>query len=139
MPKTRFAMDLEIDENGVMIARFQGIFDAEEWIRQRDAARARDYPDVDLNGRPIVCDLRECDLPEADWESEFAKVYSAIRERHHGPFRRAIITDDDVGKQLGVKLFIELEKIAGRPGIETRGFDAFDDGYAWAAEGWLEG
>lgn len=137
MPKPRFAMDLEIDRNGVMITRFRGIFDAEEWIRQRDAARARDYPEVDLNGRPIVCDFRDCELPETDWATQFDRVYSAIRERHHGPFRRAIITDDDLGKQLGVKLFVELEKITERPGIETRGFDDFDEGYEWAAEPWL--
>lgn len=137
MPASDFKMELGIDGNGVMLTRFCGTFDVAAWLTQRDAARERDYADVDLAHRPVVCDIRDCRFPESDWTTQFRTYYAAVEERHQGPFRRALVIGRDLGTEIAVQFFVELAKISGRQGIETRAFHSFEEAYAWATEDWL--
>lgn len=139
MPKPYFEMEMGIDGNGVVVSRVRGTFDSTVWQRRREAIQARDFPDVDLAGRPIVCDVRGCRPPDENWNVHVARVQQVARRRHKTPCRRAFVTDCDLGMEMWIKLFIEHEKSASREPIESRLFTDFDAAYAWATAPWRAG
>jgi hypothetical protein len=128
----RFAMTMEIDANGIVVAACEGAFDAAQWVRQRRAVFESRYPIEAYDGRPVVTDLRRCSLPVGDWAHQFKAVAEVMKHQRLKPFRRALIVSGELGVELAVALFAEYQTIFHHPDVETRAFRDYDEGYAWA-------
>lgn len=129
-----FRMTLEIDGNGMIVARFEGAFDASEWRRQHRALLEDRYEPADYDGRPAVVDFTRCALPKGDWSYQFEQIAYVMRQRSRKPLRRAIVVGDQPGAESAVAVFAQFQKLYHHPEVETRAFRDFEEGYAWALE-----
>lgn len=132
-----FRLEVEIDDNGVKLARVVGRFDVEEWLRQERSVRTRIGEALATPGRPHVVDLRHCIPPKRDWPATFKRVATALDEWRDAPSRRALIIDSGYAVEIGIKFYLEFERLFRRTAVETRTFRDFDAAYAWATEQWL--
>ncbi|SMF40338.1 hypothetical protein SAMN06265365_113134 [Tistlia consotensis] len=126
---------MEIDANGIVVAVYEGLFDASEWLRQRRAGFESRYRLADYDGRSMVVDMRRCRLPGQDWAYQFEEVARVLRERRPTAFRNAFIVGDHPDSDAGIALFGEYQKLFQNPGSEVRTFRSYEEGYAWALEG----
>ncbi|SMF40307.1 hypothetical protein SAMN06265365_113136 [Tistlia consotensis] len=130
-----FNMTIDLDPNGVIVTVCEGRYDGEEWLRLRRELFESRYRVADYDGRPAVTDMRRCRLPKRDWATEFKIVADVMKREHRKPFRRAVIVSGEDGSELAVALLAEYQKLFHHPGVETRAFLDYDEGYAWALAG----
>lgn len=133
-----FTMTMDIDDKGVVVAVFEGAFEASEWLRQRRSVFESRYAPAEYDGRPIVIDMRRCLLPDRDWSTQFQDIGQALKQRRTKSFRSAIVLADQLGADNAVALFAAYQKIFHHPGAETRGFRSYEEAHAWALEGLQE-
>ena len=129
-----FSLVMDIDDNGIVLARFEGTFDASEWLRQRRTVFESRYEPADYDGRPSVVDMRNCRLPEREWASQFQGVGVAMKQRRSKPYRTALVLSDQPGGEHAAALFAACQKIYYNPDVETRAFADYKEAYAWALE-----
>ncbi len=129
-----FSMTMEIDDRGVILVVFEGVFVASEFRRQRALLFESRYAPADYDGRPVVSDIRRCALPRRHWADEFREVAELLRRRRPAPYRHAIVVGDELGSETAVALFGEYQRIFHHPDVEVRSFRSFSEAYAWALE-----
>lgn len=129
-----FDFDMTLDANGIMLFRFSGVFDVDQWVDQQRAAAARLFGSKIDPTRPAVVDLRAFIPPQGDW-TKIAKLVFA-RSQNMGETRKrcALITGGNFCIDLACRFYIMSKAIMSRNKCDTRTFCTFEDGYAWAAE-----
>jgi hypothetical protein len=128
-----FDFDMRLDDNGVLIFRFSGVFDVDQWAVQQRAATARLFP----RGRnpliPVVADLRAFIPPTRDWTKIAKRVFADMQTLGEPIQRCALITGGNPTVKIACQFYIlSRTTVFRRPG-ETRTFWDLDEGYAWAA------
>ncbi len=131
-------MSMEIDARGVVVAVYEGEFDATAWMRQRAAVFESRYRPEAYDGRPTVVDARRCRVPERDWSAHFEQVARQLGQRKPKPARHAIVIADEAGQSNAVALFAAYQRMFHHPHAEARAFRDYDAAYAWALEGLAE-
>lgn len=131
---TDFDFDMRLDDNGVLIFRFSGVFDVDQWAERHRAATARLFP----HGRdpmvPAVVDLRRFIPPPGDWTKIAKRVFAKMDTLGDARQRCALITGGNAGVKIACRFYIMSRTVVFRRKGETRDFWDFDEGYAWAAE-----
>jgi hypothetical protein len=129
---TDFDFDMRLDDNGVLIFRFSGVFDVDKWAERHRAATARIFP----HGRdpmvPAVADLRRFIPPQGEWNKIAKLVFSRMETLGETRQRCALITGGNPGVEIACRFYIMSRNIVFRRKGETRNFWDFDEGYAWA-------
>lgn len=129
-------VEMWIDENGVLMTRLTGVFDADEWMHQRDTIFAGPLAGVDMMARPMVTDATECFRPDFDWTTHVAKVSLYLNQKSDYTGRRAYIVGGNANARDALAYFAELEeKLRDAPNA-IRAFRTLNEGYAWATENW---
>jgi len=127
-------VEIELDENGVVLTRLTGEFDADEWIRQRDEAISRLPQGFSLDGRPMVTDAVDCYRPAVEWTTHVAKVCLYLETQSGYTGRRAYVVGSNENADDALSFFVDLEQdLRNAPG-ELKSFPDFDSAYAWATE-----
>lgn len=129
-------VEMEIDSNGVLLTTLSGEFDADDWIRQREAALAAVSDGLDLKGRPMVTDAVACTRPEIEWTTHVAKVCLYLETQSGYTGRRAYVKGEHGNVGSGLSFFVDLEHHLRTAPNELKVFENFDEAYAWATEHW---
>ena len=129
-------VDIQLDDNGVLLTRLTGEFDADEWIRQREEAMAKLPAGLDMNGRPMVTDAVDCYRPDAEWTTHVAKVCLYLETKPGYTGRRAYVTGSNENANSALSLFTDLEQHFRAHPNELKCFPDFETAYAWATDNW---
>lgn len=136
--KSDFNLEMQLDGAGVVLYRFSGVFDVERWAEQHVDANARIFGkhlDPDLS-RPAVTDVRQMEAPPANWLDRVHDVFGYMDVLGERQGRSALITGGDTDVEIACQFFIKLKDTARDGAREIRLFENYDEGYAWATEGW---
>lgn len=138
MSEITFEHCVDVDANGVLVVRFAGIFDVDKW-----GARALDSDSPGYNGRfdldrPVVIDLTSFVPPASGWSAGAHKVFSVTKKRGAQRGRRALIVGENTQARIAVNFFIKFKEAVVGESDGLRVFTSFDEGYAWATEGWRQ-
>lgn len=132
-----FETDTRLDERGILITRLSGAFDVDAWARRREEFVSRDHPDLDMNRRPVVSDIRDLIGPPADWTDHAEGIRRYERERGFQFGRNAFVTGGKPEAETIAHFFIEYTKAKYDGAYEVKAFVDFDEAYAWASEGYV--
>lgn len=129
-----FAYNLQLDERGVLLARFSGVFDVDAWGRTRDEIITRDFSDMDLNDRPVVAEISKLISPASDWtgHTESVRRYHEKNSIRYG--RYAIVTGGIQEANIMAHFYIEYLRAKYPPPADIKAFITFEDAYAWVTE-----
>mgnify|MGYP003136260089 CR=1 FL=1 len=128
-----FDFDMTLDDNGVLIFRFSGVFDVDKWAERQRAATARIFPQGRDPMVPAVTDLRDFIPPPGDWTKIAKLVFGKMDTLGDAQQRCALITGGNPGIKIACRFYILSRTAVFRRKGETRDFSDFDEGYAWAA------
>ena len=131
---TDFEFDMRLDDNGVLLFKFGGVFDVDQWVDRQRAATARLFGNGIDPGLPAVVDLRRFIPPQGDWNKIAKLVFARSQTMGETRQRCALITGGNVCIELACRFYITSKAVMSRTECETRTFCTFEDGYAWAAE-----
>lgn len=129
-----FDYKIIMDEQGVLLSTLSGTFDVEIWKVKREEAIARDLAGVDLNGRPIIVDIRAVVPSASAWIQQADEVKRHMTEREVVFSRNAIVTGGVPDAEIMARFFIEYMLGRYKVTTEMKAFARFDDAYAWVTE-----
>lgn len=131
-----FNLEMQLDGAGVILYRLSGVFDVERWAEQHIDANTRVFgARFDLS-RPVVTDVRQMAAPPADWLDRVHDVFGYMDVLGERQGRSALITGGNTDIEIACQFFIKLKDTARDSAREMRLFENYDEGYAWATEGW---
>ncbi|MBO6518786.1 MAG: hypothetical protein JJ900_12170 [Rhodospirillales bacterium] len=134
--ESEFEHGVTIDANGILVVRFAGVFDVEKWAdRALDPANPANAGGFDPE-RPIVVDLTFFAPPPTDWPAGARRVISVIKKRGERRGRRALVVGENIQARIAANFFIKFKEVVAGKSEGLRIFTSFDEGYAWATEGW---
>lgn len=127
-----FAFDADLDDNGILLYRFSGMFDIAKWVPMNRAAVARIFPQGYDARHPIVCDIRTMKAAQGDWIASADEVFTQTEEVGTDVAPCALVIGNLPDAQMAARFFVEYRAAAQKSKADIRIFEDYDEGYAWA-------
>jgi hypothetical protein len=131
-----FECDSTVDSNGVLILRFAGLFNTDDWLTHVQEKQQSDQKTFNPD-QPVIVDLQDFKPPESDWSDEIRKVLSWLKVRGPRRGRRALIIGENMEAQIAGHFYVKFKEAIIGIDEGLRIFVSHDEGYAWVSEGWL--
>lgn len=131
-----FEFSLRIDDRGVVLKTYGGTFDLEKWAAQARLLNPRVLGDPPDLSRPVVTDLRRFRPPAGDWMKSADELFRHLDDLGETQARAALVTGGNKEAELASRFYIAYKAAVRGTGGEVRAFADYDEGYAWATEGW---
>jgi len=132
-----FNLSLAIDEAGVVLYVVTGMFVLSQWMQQHTAAVQKHFGGRWDETRPVMVDIRKLQPPKSEWIPMVKEVFGQLDILGETKSRSAFIYGDSPGRKFMCEFYIKCRRAMRDDGREQRAFQRWEDGYAWATEGYL--